>query len=518
MRFGEPPSAALASNHWVTHSPTPDAPMLFTTTTFVLFFLPLTLGGFYLLGQLSSRAAVSWLLLASLAFYAHWMPSLTLLLVGSIAVNFVLGRRIALRPKNGRNWLIVGLSFNLGLLAYFKYANFFADNLGALLGMHWRLGEIVLPVGISFYSFTQIAFLVDCWQGKVIETRAAHYGLFVTYFPHLVAGPVLHHAQMMPQFADPKVVHWCSANVVAGLAIFALGLLKKVVLADGIAPYSDAVFDPVDRQLLTPTSLEAWLATLAYTFQLYFDFSAYSDMAIGLSWMFNIRLPFNFDSPYRATSISDFWRRWHISLSSFLRDYLYVPLGGNRKGTGRRYLNLGITMVLGGLWHGANWSFVLWGALHGAYLMVNHGFRALLDRSDNAMKEMCDSRAFTLLGWGTTFVAVAIAWVFFRAATVDGALRLMAAMAGGGQGEVSHLLLWNAGLAPATGWLWCGALGCIAFLLPNSNHWGHWMRERCTASSDSQAIAAGASLIATLLLVMLNQSRDAVSAFIYFNF
>lgn len=495
--------------------------MLFTTTPFIFLFLPLALIGFYWAGRYSARAAVVWLLVASLAFYAHWMPTLAMLLLASIAINFSIGRSIAGRVGVGlsaRSALVGGLFFNLGLLAYFKYANFLVDNLSALVGTPWQLGEIVLPVGISFYTFTQIAFLVDCFHGRVREARPDHYALFVTYFPHLVAGPVLHHAQMMPQFADPKVVRWCTANVVAGLGIFALGLVKKVVLADGIAPYADAVFDPVDRQLLTPTSLEAWLAALAYTFQLYFDFSAYSDMAIGLSWMFNIRLPFNFDSPYRATSISDFWRRWHISLSTFLRDYLYVPLGGNRKGTARRYLNLSLTMVLGGLWHGASWSFVLWGALHGAYLMVNHGFRTLLGRTGVGTQALFERREFAFLGWSLTFVAVVFAWVFFRATTLEGALRMVEAMTGAGTEQTIQLLLWNAGLTPATGWLWCAVLGFIACLLPNSNHWGTWLRERCAMSADALALTAGGSLTAVLLLAMLNQSRDVVSAFIYFNF
>src|SRR5690606_25210575 len=231
-------------------------------------------------------------------------------------------------------------------LGYYKYAGFFANTVDTLLGTNWNNFSILLPIGISFFTFTQIAFLVDCYQKGTREYRFVHYGLFVTYFPHLVAGPILHHAQMMPQFRSTRTYRLDAGNFAGGVAIFALGLFKKIILADGISPYADAVFDAADSGVALDRS-EAWLGPLAYTFQLYFDLSGYSDMALGLSWMFNIRLPFNFDSPYRATSISEFWRRWHMSLSAFLRDYLYIALGGNRLGAIRRYATLAVTMLLG---------------------------------------------------------------------------------------------------------------------------------------------------------------------------
>ena len=290
------------------------------------------------------------------------------------------------------------------------------------------------------------------------------------------------------------------------------------MLADGIAPYADAVFMPVDGGAV-PEPAEAWIGALAYTFQLYFDFSGYSDMAIGLSWMFNIRLPFNFDSPYKALSISDFWRRWHISLSTFLRDYLYVPLGGNRKGEPRRYVNLGITMVLGGLWHGASWSFVIWGALHGMYLMVNHAFRALAERA-GWLQCLDSSRVFQIACWAVTFVAVVFAWVFFRAETLPGAWRMVQAMAGRDPGEAaSGLLLWNAGLKPAVACGWCVVLGFIAVALPNSNRFGESLLGRLRARGDAAAATiGGAALVAVVALVVINTARDSISAFIYFNF
>jgi alginate O-acetyltransferase complex protein AlgI len=478
------------------------------------------LAGFFALGRRSQRAAAAWLFGVSLFFYGWWMPRFTLLLLLSIGTNFSLGLRIARLVDAqdrgaARRWLTLGVSFNLLLLAYFKYANFFLDSANALLGTHWVLTGVVLPIGISFYSFTQIAFLVDTWQGKVREFQLVHYGLFITYFPHLVAGPVRHHAQMMPQFARSTTYRFDSAHFSAGMAIFTIGLLKKVVLADGIAPYADAVFNPADAGTL-PDAQEAWLAALAYTLQLYFDFSGYSDMAIGLSWMFNIRLPHNFDSPYRARNISDFWRRWHISLSTFRRDSLDIALGGNRRGALRRYLNLAATMVLGGLWHGASWSFVLWGALHGAYLMGHHGFNALCGAA--LSQRLQRHRGFVGASWALTMLCVVVAWVFFRAATLEGALAMLRAMAGAGGASGVHPLLWNAGLQLSTGTLWCLALGALAVLAPNSNRIGEGLLDNARRYPATRVGAGSFVLCTVLLLVLINTARDSVSAFIYFNF
>ncbi len=309
--------------------------MLFATVVFACLFLPLAWLGFFALGRVSHDGAAGWLFLASLFFYGWWMPEYTLLLLASICGNYFVGQRIAraqdARSGAGKAWMVASITGNLALLAYFKYANFFIASLDAALGIDWQIGRVILPIGISFFTFTQIAFLADSWKKGVREVKFIHYGLFVTYFPHLIAGPVLHHAQMMPQFRLPQTYRIDGGQLVGGLAIFALGLFKKVVLADGIAPFANAVFNPADAGHAVD-AVEGWIGALAYTLQLYFDFSGYSDMAIGLSWMFNVRLPFNFDSPYRAANISDFWRRWHMTLSAFLRDYLYVPLGGNRKG------------------------------------------------------------------------------------------------------------------------------------------------------------------------------------------
>ncbi len=494
--------------------------MLFTTAPFLLLFLPITLLGFYLLGRRSQQAAAAWLFLASVFFYGYWMPVATLLLLGSIAGNFVLGLRIVDLARQGlqpqaKRWLTLGIALNLAALGYFKYANFFVDNLNAVLGMDWHIGRILLPIGISFYSFTQIAFLVDAYEGKVKETRAIHYGLFVTYFPHLVAGPVLHHAQMMPQFADKAVYRPVPAALVSGLTILALGMFKKVVMADGIAPYADAVFNGADGGVL-PSSSEAWLGAVAYALQLYFDFSGYSDMAIGLSLMFNIRLPFNFNSPYRAQNISEFWRCWHMSLSTFLRDYLYIPLGGNRSGKLKRHLNLMTTMLLGGLWHGASWSFVLWGGLHGSYLVLNHGYRALLGAALH--QRLAANFVYRGASWALTLAAVVLAWVFFRAVTLDGALRVLQAMLGWDAAGAAPQLLWNAGLPSERGLLWCLVLGAIALYAPNSNRIGELLQAKMSKAGAIRPLLAGAALCSLLFMLLINIARDSVSAFIYFNF
>jgi D-alanyl-lipoteichoic acid acyltransferase DltB (MBOAT superfamily) len=286
---------------------------------------------------------------------------------------------------------------------------------------------VILPLGISFITFQKIAYLVDAYQGKTREYNFLHFCLFVTFFPQLIAGPIVHHREVMPQFNEPRIYRFSYENLAVGVTIFALGLFKKVMIADNIALHATPVFDAAAQG--TPLSLlEAWSGALAYTLQLYFDFSGYSDMAIGLGRMFGIRLPVNFYSPYKAANIIDFWRRWHITLSRFLRDYLYIPLGGNRKGPVRRYLNLFVTMLLGGLWHGAGWTFVFWGGLHGLYLIINHAWQAL--RRILGRPAGDGTRVGRWVGRILTFLAVVVAWVFFRAESFPAALAMLRAMAG----------------------------------------------------------------------------------------
>ncbi|MGZ8191157.1 MAG: MBOAT family O-acyltransferase [Methylococcaceae bacterium] len=454
------------------------------------------------------------------------MPKFTILLLGSICWNFWVGSRISniMSRENGgkkiaRRWLIAGIAVNLALLGYFKYANFFLDNLMLIYNQHWSYESIILPIGISFFTFTQIAFLADTFQKGIREYGFIHYGLFVTYFPHLIAGPVLHHAQMMPQFQEASTYKIDTANIAGGLTIFIIGLFKKIVIADGISPYADAVFNAAETGLI-PNFNEAWIGAIAYTFQLYFDFSGYSDMAIGLSWMFNVRLPFNFNSPYQAANISDFWRRWHMSLSSFLRDYLYIPLGGNRKGTVRQNLNLLVTMLLGGLWHGASWSFILWGCLHGCFLIVNHGFQALVGKL-SISKGVNTNYLLVFLGWFLTFLLVVVAWVFFRATSFSGAIRILESMAKPGLAssfDTIHPLLWNQGLYPEISLIFCALLGGMAFFLPNSNRIGDVILQRCRQQTALRPVIIGMTCTFGVLLIIINSLRTSTSAFIYFNF
>ena len=493
--------------------------MLFNTYAFILVFLPVTLIGFFLLARFGKAFSAGWLTLASLAFYAHWNPRFLPLLLGSIAFNFTAGRLLPRCPAGPRRkaLLAASISANLLLLGYYKYAGFLVDNANMALGLGWSIGHIVLPLGISFFTFTQIAYLVDVYRGDVKEANLLHYALFVTYFPHLIAGPILHHAEMMPQFARDDVYRWDTCKFATGLAVFAFGLAKKVVLADGIAAFAGPVFQAADAGG-HPGLAEAWGGALAYTFQLYFDFSGYCDMAIGLSWMFGIGLPLNFDSPYKARDIADFWRRWHMTLSRFLRDYLYIPLGGNRSGSTRRYINLMATMLIGGLWHGAGWTFVVWGGLHGLFLMVNHAW-SVLRRGLPLAKA---GRAEILAGWALTFVAVVVGWVFFRATTLGGGLRIVAGMVG--LNPSTPIAFGAGGTTLPLAAIWCVALGAIAFLMPNTEELvRHYLpaiarpaRERSAALSFAPNLhwAAAVALVLAAGLIGL----PAPTSFLYFNF
>ena len=491
-------------------------PMLFNTYAFFLGFLPLVLLGYYVLAKYSLRLSNLLLFLSSIAFYIYWDFSYLPLLLGSIAANYLLGLRISRNKEAGRDTgarrgLIAGLLFNMGLLGFFKYADFFIANLAALTGAQLTPPGITLPIGISFFSFTQIAYLVDCHSAGVREYRPESYGLFVSYFPHLIAGPILHHKAMMPQFDRAESHEFRVGRQVVGMLFFTIGLFKKVVLADGVARFVAPVFDTHHAQL---TMLEAWCGALSFTFQLYFDFSAYSDMAYGLSYMFGILLPINFNSPYKASSIIEFWRRWHITLSDFLRDYLYIPLGGNRHGSGRRYFNLLLTMLLGGLWHGANWTFIVWGGLHGCYLIGNHAIRHLLGQRRHLV--------IRLLGRPCTFLAVVFGWVFFRSGSLEIAFGILRAMAGGTAGPEAGggLLGVNRIMAVDECAAWLVALAAIAFFCPNSYDLigrGRRHAQELRFSSGIGGAILGASLALTLLLLAISETRG-VSDFLYFNF
>ena len=392
--------------------------MLFNSAIFIFIFLPITLLGFFLLAHQGFKfASITWLLLTSLFFYGYWKPAYLILLLVSILVNYGFGNAINnSKPgsKQAKILLVCGIVINLALIGYYKYAGFLLKSVNSIFNIELPIPEIILPLAISFYTFTQIAYLVDTYRQECEKYDFRKYSLFVTFFPQLIAGPILRHNQLIPELNQTYTFSFSHKNLAMGLTLFVLGLSKKMLIADNLSPWVAEVFNNANQV----SFIEAWVGALCYTFQLYFDFSGYSDMAVGLGWMFNIHLPINFNSPYKAQSISDFWRRWHITLSNFLRDYLYIPLGGNRKGKIRRYINLLITMLLGGLWHGAGWTFVLWGGLHGIYLVINHQWRQL------------NLKIPSILSWLITFLAVVFSWVLFRASNFQDAISLLQTMIG----------------------------------------------------------------------------------------
>lgn len=486
--------------------------MLYNSFPFLLGFLPLCLLLYFVFARMGRYIGTVVLVVMSLAFYAwwdwggqieqwmHWSAAIPAggadrrthwdlpILLASILFNYAIGVSLR-RGGKSREMLAIGVTGNLALLGYFKYANFVMWNLSAITGGPFTPWTIVLPLGISFFTFTQIAFLVDAWRGEAGELDFARYGLFVTFFPHLIAGPIVHHRELMPQFASEQARWWNARNVSLGIAFFSLGLFKKVAIADTLAPWANEVFGaagPVDLGF-------AWRGALAYTMQLYFDFSGYSDMAIGLGLMFNVRLPDNFDAPYRAVSIADFWRRWHITLSRFLRDYLYIPLGGNRRGEPRRLFNLFVTMLLGGLWHGAGWTFVAWGGYHGVLLAINRFW----------ITRRIPFPAIT--GRPLTFLAVVAGWVLFRADSISRAGSLLASMAGI-HGTAPHKDLQTQFVALAI------LLGFVNFA-PTTKQW-----------VEGRTLNVGrAMVVATILFIALLCMRTSLlthrpSEFLYFQF
>ena len=381
--------------------------MLFNSAEFLVLFLPLTLITFYLaLRIFGGVAASSVLLVASLIFYSYWDIRYLALLLASITTNYLLG--VKLRNASKKSWLVTGVAFNLCLIAFFKYTNWFIDTTNVITGSTYPLLNIALPLGISFFTFQQIAYLVDCYHGKFQHKHTfSRYALFVGFFPQLIAGPIVRSGEMIPQFDYfHKQFSPTAEQVARGLLLIMLGLFKKLIIADWLAHYVDPAFSQVNSL----SSYDAWVATFGYSFQLYFDFSAYCEMAMGIALLFGITLPLNFNSPYKAKNIQDFWRRWHITLGRFLRDYLYIPLGGNRKGGGRTVAALMITMLLGGLWHGAGWNFILWGAMHGVFL----GTFFLWRRTGISLP--------TPMAQVITLLCVMVAWTMFRCTTVEDAL------------------------------------------------------------------------------------------------
>ena len=436
--------------------------MLYNSYEFLFLFLPLTLGVFFFLSSKEKKTwSLGWLVVTSLAFYSWWNPRFLLLILFSMGFNYAAGLLIERARKQGKPTLQkavlgAGVAVNLSLIAYFKYADFVIETLNALAGSDFPLVHVLLPLAISFFTFQQIAYLVDVSRAETEEHSFLQYCLFVTFFPQLIAGPIVHHEEMLPQFKRGKL-GFSPEDFSVGITVFIAGLFKKVVVADQLALYASPVFAAAEQGSV-PGLFSSWEATLAYSLQLYFDFSGYSDMAIGLGRMFGIKIPQNFNSPYRAVNMIEFWRRWHMTLSRFLRDYLYIPLGGNQRGKARRYLNLMITMVLGGLWHGAGWTFVIWGGLHGLYLVANHAWRALAPRRVDTWWSLAAGRL-------TTFIFVALAWVFFRAESMEGARAMFTGM-------VSFTHAWES--AETISIVRCALLWAmivVMWYVPNTQQW-----------------------------------------------
>ena len=468
--------------------------MLFNSPEFIFLFLPIALFIFFVIGGRGyRRMAIVWLVAASLFFYAGSNPAFLGLLIFSTIFNYSVGLALGselvfdrFQVPIPKKWLLgIGIAVNLVLLGYFKYTNFFIDTVNNLSGTSFSIRQMILPLGISFFTFVQIAYLVDVYRGETKEENPLNYLLFVSFFPKLIAGPIVRHKDFMPQLSANERYRFNRSDLVIGLTIFSIGFFKKAIFANGIASFANPVFDSAAKGI-SLTLFEVWVGVLAYTLQLYFDFSGYSDMAIGIARMFGIQLPLNFDSPYKALNISDFWRRWHITLSNFLRDYIYIALGGNRKGNLRRNFNLMITMLLGGLWHGAGWNFVIWGGMHGAYLVIHRQwqlFRKSLGQ--DLQKSSWWSRWLARI---VTFIAVAVSWIFFRAEN----MKTVSVMLAGGiglnglslppflSGNLSFMQNWGVKFDGLTPHLetnpWYAMSGVLLLLLiawftPNTQEW-----------------------------------------------
>jgi alginate O-acetyltransferase complex protein AlgI len=499
--------------------------MLFNSWEFLFYFLPATIVGYAAIRRLgSAHLGIAFLALASMMFYLWWDIHNLGVLVGAILVSYSFGRLMVFSRDRGARWqsvrraaLIAGIIFNVGLLFFYKYTNFFADQLG------FEITHIILPLGISFFTFQKITYLVDCYNGLLTEAGITEFALFVAYFPHAIAGPIVHHRDMMPQFLNPQPPIRPD-TFQEGLIYFAIGLAQKVLIADTFAPFASNFFSAAAANGASIHFLDAWVGVLSYTMQIYFDFSGYSAMAIGASLLLGIRLPINFDSPYKSTSIIEFWRRWHMTLSRFLREYIYFPLGGSRRGPVRHYVNLMIVMLVGGFWHGAGWTFLVWGGLHGVYLLINHAWRRL----SQSWRGLAMPAA---LCWLVTFAGVVVAWTFFRANSVTTALLIVKAMSGLNGivlpdrqrlqlGALANMLQhFGVSFVPdsattltffAVIWVVLGVAACL--VLPNVHAAARHLRTMPAAWASPAAAALGVLTAVAACLV------DKPSEFLYFNF
>ncbi len=472
--------------------------MLFNSFEFLFIFLPITFFiYFYLNKKRLIKLGIGWLTVASLIFYSYWninyLPLILISMVFNYTVGYTLSHPSALKI-NRKLVLMIGLIGNIGLLSYYKYFDFLINNINAVFHSGFDTLKIMLPLGISFFTFTQIAYLVDAYRKEVSEYDFLNYGLFVTFFPHLIAGPILHHSEMMPQFADIRKKIINHKNISKGLFLISIGLFKKVLIADFLSPFVIGIFDSV----ATPDFFEAWVGCLSYSFQLYFDFSGYCDMALGIALLFNIALPVNFNSPYKSQNIQEFWRRWHMTLSRFLKNYIYIPLGGNRIGEFKTYRNLFVTFLIGGIWHGANWTFIIWGVLHGLGACVNRLWKKL---NINMNK---------YLAIFITFIFLNFTWMFFRAPSIHRAIELLKSLIG--LNGINPLVInklrftFENGNIKLSLFLFAGCI-IMSFFMKNSMEWVEKFKP------------SKIYFIVTILLFVLSvSSMNKVSEFLYFQF
>ncbi|MGD0280245.1 MAG: MBOAT family O-acyltransferase [Smithella sp.] len=395
--------------------------MLFNSFPYIFLFLPVSVIVYFSLNKFSEKAGRYWLVIISLIFYSFGTLSYLPLLLLSIVINYAVGLAIRqnsfsknIIKSNDKLFLTIGIIFNVGLLAFFKYSDFFITNINQAINLNLKFLHLAIPLAISFYTFQQIAYLVDTYRKEIKDINFLDYCIFVTFFPRLLMGPITRYNEVIPQLqlTDQKRVDY--GNMSIGLYLFFIGLCKRVVIADTFGIYADIGYTSTQSLSM----IEAWITSFSYTFQIYFDFSGYTDMAIGTAYFFNIKLPFNFNSPYLSVNIQDFWRRWHITLSRFLRDYIYIPLGGNRKGEYFTYINIMITFLIGGFWHGAGWTFIIWGAIHGTALCLQR------------MWQKFKIKMPKFLAIFITFNVVNVAWIFFRAKSLSDAINVILAMSG----------------------------------------------------------------------------------------
>lgn len=491
--------------------------MLFNSYIFVLLFLPCALGSYYLLNHFHRyTSAKAILVLMSLWFYAYFNVSYLKIILLSVVLNFALSKLILhFRQKSrmgcSKGTLAVGILANLALIFHYKYFNFFMENLSAFLHIDFSFRNILMPLGISFFTFQQISYLVDSYREETREYRFIDYCLFVTFFPQLIAGPIVMHDEMIPQFQDQKRKSFDQESFAVGLYCFAVGMAKKVLLADVLGGAVDWGFSNVSVLTAADTAIVA----LLYTFQLYFDFSGYCDMAYGIAKMFRIDLPFNFDSPYKSLSISDFWNRWHMTLGRFLRKYVYFPMGGSRKGEIRTWLNLFVVFLVSGIWHGANWTYILWGAAHGGARVLHRIFKKPWECLPKGIR------------WLVNFAFISFAWMLFRAESITDFGIMAGRLVKGSWNSINPEILNKfdileftyveehaavlGRLAESVPWLHLGIMLALAgglALIPKN----------CCRKSETLALTPVNAVCCTVLLVWSVISFAGVSTFLYFNF